>query len=247
MAGSQLSTFHPQISLSRLRAYVRILFHPKASLEGAGSPSCPVDVPAPPDLSIPELLPTDPTASCDLLYELASHLRSWLPSRCRWLEEGTIKFVGDGPVDVGEVANIYLGTRGNRKVIIKCYRFYPSTDYFPAYMVGVFSSVCVLSCLLKSSFVEVPSRGAGLRSLQEPELCAVHRRLVHPPVSNVPRLRAHGPLKPRRVSTEERACEKMRTCTVLSPYLLLRDRIKVPLAFGNRTRRGISPQDRCSS
>jgi len=135
MAGSQLSHFHPHVSLSRLRAYVRILFYPKTPLEGASPPSHPIDVPAPADLSIPELLPTDPAASCALLYELASHLRSWLPY-CRWLEEGTIEFVGNHPVDAGEFANIYLGMRGNRKVIIKCYRFYPSSDYFPTYMVG---------------------------------------------------------------------------------------------------------------
>jgi len=153
MTGSQLSHLHPQDLLSRLRAYVRTLCHSETSQERAGSPSDPVnvpdpDVPAPADLSIPELLPADPAASCALLYELTSQLRSWLPC-CRWLEEGTIKFVGDRPVDAGEVANIYLGMRGNRKVIVKCYRFYPSSDYFPTYMVGVLSSLCVFSSSLK--------------------------------------------------------------------------------------------------
>ena len=218
MARSQLSSFRPQVSPSRLLAHIHLLFHLKGSLEAAGSPSHPVNVPAPPDLSIPESFPTDPAALCDLLNELTFHLQSWLPDR-QWLE-GAIKFVGNGPVDTGEVANIYLGMRGNRKVIIKCYRFYPS-DYFPTYMVGVLRNLWVLSRLLKNSSVEISSRGIGLRSLQEPELCAVHRCLVHPPVSNVPRLRAHGSLEPPRVSSEERTCWKARTCAVLSSYPLL--------------------------
>jgi len=142
IADSQLPPFRPQISLSRLRAYVRILFHPKASIEGASSPSHTIDVPHPANLSIPQRLPTDPTASCDLLYELAPHLRSWLP-RCRWLEEGAIKFMDDRPVDVGEVANIYLGMRGNRKVVIKCYRFHPSSDYLPTYTVRALGNLWV--------------------------------------------------------------------------------------------------------
>lgn len=41
------------------------------------------------------------------------------------------------PIDAGQVANIFVGMRGNIKVAVKCYRFYPSSGYLPAYMVRI--------------------------------------------------------------------------------------------------------------
>ena len=139
MVCSRPSPFHPLASLLRLCAYIRLLFQIKASSEGLGSPLHNTTIPYQVNPSIPEFdhpFPTDPAALCGLLDELARHLQSRVPG-CEWLEEGAIKFVGDRPIDVGEVANIFVGMRGNRKVAVKCYRFYPSLDYLPSYMVRV--------------------------------------------------------------------------------------------------------------
>lgn len=51
------------------------------------------------------------------------------------IEEGTVGFVGDRPMDAGEVANTYVDMKGNHKVAIKCHRFYPSSCCLPTYVV----------------------------------------------------------------------------------------------------------------
>ena len=134
MAGSQPSPLRLPSSLSRLFIYIRLLFHTKASPEGARPSSPAADAPDQVDPSVPNYFPTDPAALCDLLDKVARHLQSRLPD-CEWLEEGEIKFTTVRPVDVGEVADIFVGMRENRKVAVKCYRFYQSSDYLPTYMV----------------------------------------------------------------------------------------------------------------
>ena len=135
IAGPRPSPSRTAALPSRLFARICLLFHITALLEGASSsPRDEPDQGDPPTPEFDQLFPADPTALCNLLHELTHHLRSRLPAR-EWLEEGAIKFVGDHPVGAGEVANIFIGMRGNRKVVVKCYRFYPSVDYLPTYMV----------------------------------------------------------------------------------------------------------------
>lgn len=146
MAESKPSPFRYPTSLSRLFAHIHLFFHIKASLEGTGSFShTGTKIPDQEGQLIPEFeqySPSDPAALCDLLHELARHLRSRLPG-CKWFEEGAIEFDSDCPADAGEVANIFAGTMGDRKVLVKCYRFYPSTDYLPSYMVRMLSDLWV--------------------------------------------------------------------------------------------------------
>lgn len=142
MAGSQSSPLRLSTSLSRLFVYIRLLFHIKASSEGARPSWHAADAQNQVDPPIPNYFPTDPAALCDLLDELARHIQSRLPD-CEWLEEGAIRFVADRPVDVGEVANIFVGMRGKRKVAVKCYRFYQSSDYLPTYTVRALHNLWV--------------------------------------------------------------------------------------------------------
>ena len=209
MTSLRLSSFRPSVSISRLSAYIRLLFHIKASLEGTGSSSHTPNTPDQADQAIPEFdrsSPTDPAVLCNLLDELTRNLQSRLPG-CELLEEGVIEFIGDRPIDAGQVANVFVGMKGNRKVAIKCYRFYQCSDYLPAYMVRIF---CDLKYVLPTETlsVEIPHRGIGLRPLQESELRAVHRHLLHPPTSDVHRLRVHGTFEPQGVFTEEQGCRK---------------------------------------
>ena len=139
MASLRLSSFRLPASLSRLSAYIRLLFYIKASLGGTGPSSHTANTPghaAPIVLEFDQSSPTDPAVLCDLLDELTRNLQSRLPG-CEWLEEGAIEFIGDRPIDAGQVANIFVGMRGNIKVAVKCYRFYPSSGYLPAYMVRI--------------------------------------------------------------------------------------------------------------
>ena len=139
MASSQSSPSRPSASFSRLFAYIRLLFRIGVSPEGIGSAPHTINIPDqvdPPTTEFDRPLPSDPAALCEFLYELASNLRSLLPGH-EWLEEEALKFVSDRPVDVGEVADIFVGARGDRKLVVKRYRFYPSSDYLPAYMVRV--------------------------------------------------------------------------------------------------------------
>ena len=189
MAGSQVLPFRPPSSPSRLFAHIRLPFRIKASLEGAGSSSHSANIPEQVYQSIPEFdhpFPTDPAALCNLLHEVVGQLRPLL-SGCEWLEEGAIKFASDHPVDAGEVADIFIGMRGDQKVVVKCYRFYPSSDYLPSYTVRIFRGLLVCPAY-RSLSVEVPQRGIGLWSVQESVFRAVHRYLLYPPVSDVPRL-----------------------------------------------------------
>ena len=89
------------------------------------------------------LPPTPPPYATSSTNSLVTrHLRSRLPG-CKWFEEGAIEFDSDCPADAGEVANMFAGTMGDRKVLVKCYRFYPSTDYLPSYMVRMLSDLWV--------------------------------------------------------------------------------------------------------
>ena len=216
MAGSQVLPFRSPSLPSRLFARIRLPFRIKASLEAAGSSSHSANIPEQvyppiPDFDYP--FPTDPAELCNHLHELAGQLRSLL-SGCEWLEEGAIEFASDHLADAGEVANIFIGMRGDRKVVVKCYRFYPYTDYLPSYTVRILRDLFACPAY-RSLSVEIPQRGIGLWSVQESVLRAVHRCLLYPTASDVPRLRAHGPFKHQRVFTEKLACRKTRACMLL--------------------------------
>ena len=47
-----------------------------------------------------------------------------------------LEVVGEHPVDAGAVADVWIGMMGNRKVAIKSYRCYSSSEYLVTYMVS---------------------------------------------------------------------------------------------------------------
>lgn len=91
-------------------------------------------VPSPPEIS--RSLPIDPGELCEHLVNLVSHLPSLLPDDCKQLEQGTLEVVGERPIDAGDVADIWVGKMGNRKVAIKSYRYCSTSDYIPIFVVS---------------------------------------------------------------------------------------------------------------
>ena len=136
---SKLSSFYPKNHFLRLLTSLRLIFHPNTPLEGAGIPSRITSVPdqlVSPLLRVDRPLPIDPDALREHLIDLMSHLPPLLPDSCKWLEQGDLEVLGERPVDAGGVADVWVGMMGNRKIAIKSYRYYSSSDYLPTYVVS---------------------------------------------------------------------------------------------------------------
>jgi len=145
---SERSFSHPKIPFSRLLASLRLIFHPRTPLEVAHAPSHTASVPdqsMPPVPGVDRSLPIDPDALRDHLIDLVSHLPPLLPDSCKWLERGDLEVIGERPIDVGGVADVWAGMMGARKVAIKSYRYYSSSDYLPTFVV---SGVCPVAYVL---------------------------------------------------------------------------------------------------
>ena len=68
------------------------------------------------------------TTDLDALVDLASRLSSSLPTNCQRLGQHDLKVVGTHPIDAGGFADVWPGEMGGRKVAVKSYRCYLSTD-----------------------------------------------------------------------------------------------------------------------
>jgi len=90
----------------------------------------------PPPLGVERSLPIDPDALREHLVDLVSHLPPLLPDSCKWLEQGDLEFFGEQPIDAGGIADVWVGMMGDRKIAIKSYRYYSSSDYLPIYVVS---------------------------------------------------------------------------------------------------------------
>ena len=126
---SKHSSFRPKGPFSRLFTYLRLVFHRKTPLEEADTPLRTADVPC-------QSLPVEPDMVCEHLVDLVTSLRSLLPGSCRWLERGTLEVVGEHPIDAGGVADVWAGKMGGRKVAIKVYRCFSSSNCLPSYVVS---------------------------------------------------------------------------------------------------------------
>ena len=74
-----------------------------------------------------------PISRCHM--ELAQNLLSTLSPTCQWFSPGDIKTVGEYPIAAGGFADVWEGTSGDRKVVIKSYRCYKSFDVSQVVMV----------------------------------------------------------------------------------------------------------------
>ena len=136
---SKLSPLRPRSPVSHLLTFPRRISHQETPLERFDVSSHTTGVPGrseqfPP--AIDELHPTDPGALCKHLVGLVSRLQPLLPASCSWLEPGSIEVVGEHPVDAGGVADVWVGKMGDRRIAIKAYRFYSSSNYLPTYLVS---------------------------------------------------------------------------------------------------------------
>jgi len=153
---SERSSFHHRRLFPRLLTLLRLIFHPKTSLEGVDTPFCATDIPNQSKSFSPGIdqsIPIDPGAVGEHLVDLVPHLRSRLPDSCEWLEHGALEFVGEHPVDAGGTADVWVGKVEKRKVAIKVYRCDSSSNYLVTYMVSGAHTQCVP--LANSLLVEV--------------------------------------------------------------------------------------------
>jgi hypothetical protein len=146
----------PQLKslLPRLFAHLRLLFRPRTLLEG-------VDVSnqlRPPEIN--QSLPIDLVALCEHLVDLVLYLRPLLPDSCRWMEQGALEIVGTYPFAAGGIADVWVGMIGDRRVAIKSYRCYSSSNYLPTYVVSGTYLRCVP--LTESLLAEILQRSTGV-------------------------------------------------------------------------------------
>ena len=103
-------------------------------------PSSTANVPDWPESFFPpeidQLLPTDPGAFSEHPVDIVHHLQPLLPGSCEWLGRGALEVIGEHPVDAGGVADVWVARVGDRKVAIKAYRCYSSSNYLPTYVVS---------------------------------------------------------------------------------------------------------------
>jgi len=178
---SKPSSFRPEDLFSRLLISLRLVSYPRTSPEGVNVPSFIANVPDQLGQFPPEIdrsLPTD--------------LRSLLPGSCEWLEQGALEVAGGHPVDAGGFADVRVGEMGDRKVAIKVYRSYSSSDCSPTYLVSGAYLRARGAPLTKDPSAEAVQRGTGVQSSQGPERSAVCRSVLLDRTPTGSRFRVHG-------------------------------------------------------
>jgi hypothetical protein len=87
-------------------------------------------LPAPPRLEVRGLPTphTDDTPPSQRYAQIVQDLRSSLPFASRWLSPEDVEIVGEHPIGAGGFADVWEGTHGGRKVVLKSYRCYTSFD-----------------------------------------------------------------------------------------------------------------------
>lgn len=113
-------------------------------------------------------------ASSDLLFRL----RGSLPTDCERLDQGNLDVVGQFPVAAGGMADVWEGRIGQRKVAIKSYRCYSSSDRLPTDVVSGSRPLYILSA--EDIPTEVLQRNVYGEPPQTPERNFVHRMVFDP-------------------------------------------------------------------
>ena len=148
---SKRPLFCPKGLFARLRIWLRLITHRRAS---SGGVNLPPPTPSVVDQSEPfpweadQPPPVDPgTALRERLLGLVRQLQPLLPTGCV-LEPGALEVIGNHPIDAGGSADIWEATMGDRnKVAIKSLRYSSSSDY---------SKICTVSgaCLRRPPLPE---------------------------------------------------------------------------------------------
>jgi len=112
---------------------------------GENSPTQFIHRPQPP----PQLgARSSPTPDSDDIYlsrhhvQMAQNLRSSLPCTCIWLDPEDVDLIGEHPAGAGGSANVYEGTHGGRRVVLKCHRRCISSDVTRVVAVRCSRSLC---------------------------------------------------------------------------------------------------------
>ena len=125
---------------------------------------------APPQLAVESSPAPDDVCLSGRYAQVAQGLMPSLPSTCHLLSPPDIKLVSEHPIAAGGFANIWEGTHGGRKVVLKSYRCYVSFD--AAQVVAVrCNPLCLVpiddsltEVLQRSSHMDSPSRQRRERS-----------------------------------------------------------------------------------
>ena len=138
----QLDMSHNKISLARLFASFPPVLRPKGPLGGVDGlyqlESSELELP----------FPVDPDPQRGALSNLLLYLQESLPTGYERLERGAVEIVGQFPVSAGGTADVWEGRIGDRRVAIKAYRCYLSSDCSLTYAVSR-TYLCDVHCRLK--------------------------------------------------------------------------------------------------
>ena len=137
---------HHRDSLTRLFTSLRRLSHLRGPLEWIDAPSTTTDAL---DQFGPLEIDIDPDTLRVHSFDLVLRLQESLPADCKWLDEATIQVDGEFPKAAGGTANVWVGIMGVRKVAIKSYRCYSSSDWLPNYVVSYTRLSSHVLCRLK--------------------------------------------------------------------------------------------------
>jgi len=90
------------------------------------------------------LLTSDPNSisPSERYARTAQDLRLALSPICRWLDSGEIKLIGEHPIAAGGFANIWEAVHGGRKVVLKSYRCYMTSNVTQVVAVRYNRSLC---------------------------------------------------------------------------------------------------------
>lgn len=151
---------------SRLLAFLSLLLRLRnllGGIDGAHRPMLSNVEPSP---------PTDAESRRRALPGLLLRLQKSLPVDCKQLDRGTIEVVGPFPAAAGGIANVWEGRIGERKVAIKSYRCYLSSDRLPT---DVVSNLHLLYMLfIEDTPTEVLQRSVYGEPPQTPKHSFVH-------------------------------------------------------------------------
>ena len=135
-------------------------------------------------------LPIDTESRRGALLGLLLRLQESLPADCERLDQGTIEVVGQFPAAAGGIADVWEGRIGKRKVAIKSYRCYSSSDRLPTDVVSRPHLPHIFS--IENISTEVLQRSVYGEPPQAPKHRFVHWMVFDPGSPIGSRFRPHG-------------------------------------------------------
>ena len=167
-------------SFSRLLTSILPIPYPENPPENVDVPShttnAPGDRPESLRATISCIYPIRSDPLCEhIIKQVGQRLKPLLQDSREWLEQDMLEIDG-GLLVHGDVADVWVGTMGGRKVAIKSYK--PCVPYLPAYTVSGAYLRYIPST--ENWSAEVPCRSTGMQTSQGPTCCYIYWSVLHP-------------------------------------------------------------------